>query len=48
MHIFTRSKQPWLNLSGDIPVYEDYYDRETDWPAEKLARYNAAVEAIAG
>jgi len=44
MHIFARSKQPWLELSGDIPVYEIYYDREEVWPAESLARF-AAVEA---
>jgi hypothetical protein len=48
MHIFTRSKQPWLNLSDAVPVFENYYDRETDWPAEKLARYRAVAEAVAG
>ncbi len=43
LHIFTRSKQPWLELSGDIPVYEAYYDRDEVWPAESLNRYAAVI-----
>jgi hypothetical protein len=39
MHIFTRSKQSWLELSGDVPVFETYYDRNLVWPPESLARF---------
>ena len=48
MHIWTDTKQPWLKLSDDMPVFETYYDRETVWPAESLARYRSVVEAVAG
>ncbi len=44
MHIFARSKQSWLALSGDVPVFEAYYDRKLVWPPESLARF-AAVTA---
>lgn len=43
-HIFTESKQPWLKLSDGLPVFERYYDRETTWPAESVARRKAAIE----
>ena len=39
IHIFTRSKVPWLTLPPDVPAVEIYYDRDTEWPAESLERY---------
>ncbi len=41
MHIFTRSKQPWVNLPDDVPTVEVFYDAEELWPEESLARRNA-------
>ena len=38
MHIWTRSKQPWMRLPGGVPAFEMYYDKEKVWPAESLAR----------
>lgn len=46
IHIYTMSKQPWVVLSGDVPVMREYYDRERYWPKESLAR-RAAVLAEA-
>ena len=43
-HIFTSSKLPWLNLSGDIPVVENYYRRSDYWPAESVERYRELVK----
>jgi hypothetical protein len=43
VHIFTRSKQPWVGLPADVPAFEIYYDMEKLWPAESLARRRAAV-----
>jgi hypothetical protein len=43
-HIFTRSKLPWVNLEGGAPAFEIYYDMETLWPAESLAR-RAAISS---
>lgn len=41
IHIFTRSKVPWLVLPDGVPIMDEYYDRQTVWPAESLARYDA-------
>ena len=38
IHIFTSSKQPWLDLAGSIPVVPEYYDREQVWSASSLER----------
>jgi len=43
VHIFTRSKQPWVRLPPDVPAFEVYYDMKTLWPAESLARRNAIL-----
>ena len=40
-HIFTRSKQPWVEPPQ--PCFEVYYDMATQWPAESLARREAAM-----
>ena len=54
VHIFTRSKVPWVNLSGPLPngsatgkpalVVDVYYDMEKEWPAESLARRTALTK----
>jgi len=50
VHIYTRSKQPWVQLPGDAlgattgrpaEVFEAYYDSAKLWPAESLARRKA-------
>lgn len=38
VHIFTRSKLPWVRLPSDVPAFEVYYDMAAQWPAESLAR----------
>jgi hypothetical protein len=43
VHIYTRSKQPWLELSPDIPAFAEYYSSKTMWTAESLARRAAAL-----
>ena len=43
VHIFTRSKQPWVVLPEGTPAFEIYYDTETLWPAESLERRRAAL-----
>ncbi|HZZ87636.1 MAG TPA: GFA family protein [Caulobacteraceae bacterium] len=42
-HIFTRSKQPWVNLDGGAPAFEVFYDPQTQWLPESLARRRAAA-----
>jgi hypothetical protein len=38
IHIFTASKQPWVELPQAIPAVKEYYDRQSHWPPESLAR----------
>lgn len=46
IHIFTASKQPWLILPPGIPAVLEYYDRESLWPPESLARRRALLPKI--
>jgi len=38
VHIYTRSKQPWVSLPPEVPAFEAYYDAKKVWPAESLER----------
>ena len=42
VHIYTRSKQPWVMLPDGVPAFEGYYESAQLWPAESLARRKAA------
>jgi hypothetical protein len=41
VHIFTRSKVPWVSLPPGALAFEVYYDTEALWPPESLARRKA-------
>ena len=41
VHIFTRSKLPWVRLPEGARAFEVYYDAKAEWPAESLARRKA-------
>ena len=41
IHIFTSTKQPWVNLPGDVPAVTVYYDAREYWPEESQQRYLA-------
>ena len=38
VHIYTRSKLPWVALPAGVPAFEAYYDSSKLWPAQSLAR----------
>jgi hypothetical protein len=38
VHIFTRTKQPWLRLPEDVPAFDVYYDMKKLWPEASLDR----------
>ena len=40
VHIFTKDKDPWLNLSDDVICFKEMYDQQKTWPEESLKRYN--------
>ena len=44
VHIFTRSKVPWVMLPDDVPAFDVYYDSRTLWPAASLERLDAIRE----
>ncbi len=43
VHIFTRSKLPWVILPSGIPAFEEYYDPASVWSAESLGRRQAIL-----
>lgn len=43
IHIFTASKQPWVVIPQGVPVFEEYYDLEEQWPADSLSRRRQAL-----
>jgi hypothetical protein len=47
VHIFTRSKVPWVALPGGARAFDVYYDSKTVWSAASLERL-AAVRARRG
>lgn len=44
IHIFTSSKQPWVNLDGGAPAVPEYYRRSEVWSEESIERYRRAME----
>jgi hypothetical protein len=38
VHIFTRSKLPWVVLPEGVPAFDVFYDVDALWPEESLRR----------
>lgn len=45
VHIYTRSKQPWVVLPDGVPAFEAYYDSAKLWPPASLERRRALFAA---
>jgi hypothetical protein len=43
VHIYTRSKLPWVTLPDSVPAFDVYYDSKALWPAASLERLRAAL-----
>ena len=43
VHIFTRSKLPWVTLPESVPAFQVYYDTKKLWPAASLERLEASL-----
>ncbi len=43
VHIYVRSKLPWVALPAGAPAFEAYYDSRELWPAESLDRRRAIL-----
>ena len=46
IHIFTQSKQPWVQLPAGAAAVPVYYERENYWTPESLARLQEILPAI--
>jgi hypothetical protein len=42
IHIFARTRLPWVGLPAGARVVEEYYDMPAVWPAASWARREAA------
>jgi hypothetical protein len=42
-HVFTRYKLPWMTLPTDVPVFEEFFDREKVYPKESFERWTELV-----
>jgi hypothetical protein len=38
VHIYVRSKLPWVTLPAGVPAFDAYYDSKKLWPAASLER----------
>ena len=45
VHIYTRSKLPWVTLPEGAAAFEGYYDSRALWPAASLERLDAVRAA---
>ena len=44
VHIYVRSKLPWVVLPAAVPAFDVYYDTKALWPSASLARLEAALQ----
>jgi hypothetical protein len=42
VHIYTRSKLPWVALPQGARTFDEYYSTKAEWPAQSIARREAA------
>ena len=45
IHIYTASKQPWMELPPGTPAVAEYYKASEHWPAASLERRAALMAA---
>ncbi len=43
VHIYTRSKLPWVTPPQSVPAFRTYYDTKKLWPAASLERLQAVM-----
>ncbi|MFN0155538.1 MAG: GFA family protein [Gaiella sp.] len=48
VHIFTRSKVPWVIIPESQPAFDVFYDLPAQWSAESLERLAALNERVIG
>ena len=48
VHIYVRSKLPWVILPEGVPAFDAYYDARQLWPAASLERRRVALAQKSG
>jgi hypothetical protein len=43
VHIFTKSKLPWVTLPDSVPAFDVFYDLNELWPATSVERLEAIM-----
>ena len=43
VHIFTKSKLPWITLPDSVPAFDVYYEMKALWPAASLERLEVVI-----
>jgi hypothetical protein len=43
VHIFTKSKLPWITLPDSVPAFEVHYDAKALWPPASFERLEAII-----
>lgn len=43
VHIYVRSKLPWVTPPSSVPAFDVYYDTKSLWPAASFARLQAVI-----
>lgn len=46
IHIYTASRQPWVQLPQGVPAVAEFYDIERQWSPESLARREAFLPRL--
>jgi hypothetical protein len=46
VHIFTASKQAWVQIPQGTPAFAEYYEREALWPPQSLTRRQKLLPLI--
>jgi hypothetical protein len=46
VHIFTSTKQPWVNLPTNDLVMDEFYDYEKTWTKDNLNRRKALIAIV--
>jgi len=45
VHIYTDSKQAWVNIDDGLPVFTQYYRRSETWSEASMVRFRAIIDA---
>lgn len=45
VHIYVRSKLPWVRLPEGAAIFEEYYNMKDEWPADSIVRRDRARAA---